>query len=256
MLGGRRTTPLFDLLTKHEPAATPAAPVRNPPPVPEIMPAKPVLRIELKPREVQRTEAAPAPQPEPTPEPVVRVHTNAVYITVAVVLTLMVVAIAVGWQMGKSRQSQNDEPFMRRPAPTLTEPGADASEVARAPTAPAPGATQTPPQAAGPADPREKGLNYLYLAVLNQTEAERAGKFLRDNGVEAYAVSWVDPGGGKANNADPLYRLFVKPGIPSGEMKKTTAQNLLTRVLELGGKWQKENRGTSNFTKYSWEKYQ
>jgi hypothetical protein len=255
MLGGRRTTPLFDLLTKHEPAATPAAPVRNPPPVPEIMPAKPVLRIELKPREIQRTEApAPVPEPEVTPEPTVRVHANAVYVTVAVVLTLLVLAIAIGWQMGKSRQAQNDEQFMRRPAPTLAEPGSEPAELSRV-SAPGPGPAAAP-QASGPADPREKGLNYLYLAVLTQAEAERAGKFLRDNGVEAYAVAMVDPSGGKANNADPLYRLFVKPGIPSGELKKTTAQNLQTRVLELGSRWQKESRGTSNFAKYSWEKFQ
>jgi hypothetical protein len=123
--------------------------------------------------------------------------------------------------------------------------------------APGPGSSPAPAaQATGPVDPREKGLNYLYLAVLTQSEAERAGKFLRDNGVEAYAAAMVDPGGGKANNGDPLYRLFVKPGIPSGELKKTTAQNLQTRVLELGSRWQKDSRGTSNFAKYSWEKYQ
>jgi hypothetical protein len=216
-----------------------------------------VLRIELKPREIQRTEAAaPAPEPEVTPEPTVRVHTNAVYITVAVVLTLLVAAIGIGWQMGKSHQAQNDEQFMRRPAPTLAEPGAEGPELSKV-AAPGPGPSQTPvPKASGPADPREKGMNYLYLAVLTQGEAERAGKFLRDNGVEAYAVAMVDPGGGKANNADPLYRLFVKPGIPSGELKKTTAQNLQTRVLELGSRWQKESRGTSNFAKYSWEKFQ
>src|SRR5262245_8893117 len=154
MLGGRRTTPLFDLLTKHEPAATPAAPVRNPQPVPEIMPAKPVLRIELKPREIQQS-APPPPEPEATPEPTVRVHTNAVYITVAVVLTLLVAAIGIGWQMGKKHQSDNDEPFMRRPAPTLAEPGAETPELSKAPAA-GPGPAQAPaPKALGPVDPRE-----------------------------------------------------------------------------------------------------
>src|SRR4051812_25148839 len=128
MLGGRRATPLFDLLTKHEPAATPAAPMRTLPPVPEIMPTKPVLRIELKPREIQQTAPAPSPVEE-APEPVVRVHTNAVYITVAVVLTLLVLAIGIGWQMGKSHQSQNDEPFMRRPPPTLAEPAGESPEL-------------------------------------------------------------------------------------------------------------------------------
>jgi hypothetical protein len=105
-------------------------------------------------------------------------------------------------------------------------------------------------------DPREKGLNFLYLAVLTQSEAERAGKYLRENGVEAYAIPWVDPRASGANNADPLYRLFVLPGVTGTELKQTKALNLQAKVVQLGSTWQKENHGTSNFAKFSWEKFQ
>jgi hypothetical protein len=258
MSGGRRTTPLFDLLNKHEPTATPSRSATAVEPMPEPRMTKPIVRVELKPREIV-DPPPPPPPPEREAAPAwegaatVRMPTNTLYVIIAVMLALVVGAIGIGWQLGKNRQAKTDEQFMRRPDPVLKEPGAETPEiVSRIPTK----ETSQPAPAAIGDDPREKGLNYLYLAVLSQSEAERAGKFLRDNGVEAYAVAWVDPKGGSANNADPLFRLFVKPGLPGAELKKTTAQNLQTRVLELGAKWQKENRGSSNFAKFSWEKFQ
>jgi hypothetical protein len=184
---------------------------------------------------------------------------NVVYLAMALMATLLVVAWIAGWKLGQTHQAQKDEPLIQRKGPAITEAGAESPElVSEIPRGPSGGGGGVAPQAEPVAglDPREKGLNYLYLAVLSQPEAERAGKFLRDKGVEAYAVPWVDPKGSGANNAGPLYRLFVLPGVTGGDLKKSAAQNLQTEVARLGSVWQKEYRGTSNFGKLSWEKYQ
>jgi hypothetical protein len=225
--------------------------------MPEMRPSKPVVRVELK------------PAAEPPPERVepamgggaVRLPTNTIYITIAVALVLVVVAIVVGVQMGKSTQAKQDEQFMRRPTPNLTEPGADTPGSLGAVTPPGPAAQpndapEGPQAPASGSDPRIKGLNYLYLAVLSQSEAERAGKFLRDNKVQAYATAMVDTKGSQAKNGDPLFRLFVVPGFAGPDLKKTAAQNLEAEVFRLGKIWKEEHHGTSNFGEPSWEKFQ
>jgi hypothetical protein len=272
MPGGRRTTPLFDLL-RRQAAATPPRIVHDRPevrpevrpapesrPVPEIRPTKPVVRVELKPREIQ----APAPPPERDAPPpgwngggFLHMPANMAYIAVAIMGTLLVVAWIAGSKLGESRQAKRDEPLIQRKGPTITE-ASEAPDVAAAPQAGLRASTVLTPIQPAPvaADPREKGLNYLYLAVLTLSEAERAGKYLRENGVEAYAIPMVDPKASGANNADPTYRLFVLPGVTGTELKQTKALNLQAKVVQLGSTWQKENHGTSNFAKFSWEKFQ
>jgi hypothetical protein len=288
MPGGRRTTPLFDLLTKREATARPAAAAVAPPPVrmpssPDVRMSKPVVRVELKPREV----AEPPPERE-TPvysgqTGAVRLPMNWVYIGVAVLGVLLFGAWLLGQKLGESRTKKDLEPMLRRPEPGVREAGADGSAPAevspyapgRSPKAPhgaagsgangGSGGAVTPlvknVQGVDPgSDPREKGLNYLYLAVLSKADAEAAGAFLRANSLEAYAVPWVDPKGGQANNAGPgggAFRLFVVPGITSEEysQKKTVRTRLETEVVRLGALWQKEHRGASNFAKHSWEKF-
>jgi hypothetical protein len=247
---------LFDLLTKRQ-SATPAASARQEAthPMPEIRATKPVVRVELKPREIPE----PPPQrTEPTwsEPPGVRLPTNLIYIASALMLTLLVFAWIAGSKIGEWRQAKVDEPHMQRPAPAISEIRPDSPDLGQPPigSKAGTGSVQAPQTTAG--DPREKGLNYLYLAVVSQAEAQGSGKFLREHGVAAYATPMVDTKGSGANNAAPLYRLFVLPGIPGGELKKTEAQNLQTRVLELGADWAKQQRGNSNFAGCRFEKYQ
>jgi hypothetical protein len=182
---------------------------------------------------------------------------NLIYIAVALVITLLAFAWIGGSKLGESRQAKRDEPHMQRPAPNITEAGPDVPDLRPPVGGPKPGtgpAQATTQLAAG--DPREKGFNYLYLAVVSQSEAQGAGKYLRDHGVMAYATPMVDTKASGANNAAPLYRLFVLPGFPGGELKKSEAQNLQTKVLELGADWAKQQRGNSNFAGCRFEKFQ
>jgi len=270
MPGGRRTTPLFDLL-RRQAAATPPRIVHDRPesrpearpapesrPVPEIRATKPVVRVELKPREIQASEPAPerqAPPPAWNGGGFLHMPANMAYIAVAIMATLLVVAWIAGSKLGESRQAKKDEPLIQRKGPTITE-AAETPDVVPTPQGGSRAVSTVQQPAPVAADPREKGLNYLYLAVLTLSEAERAGKYLRENGVEAYAIPMVDPKASGANNADPVYRLFVLPGVTGTELKQTKALNLQAKVVQLGSTWQKENHGTSNFAKFSWEKFQ
>ena len=102
-------------------------------------------------------------------------------------------------------------------------------------------------------------MNYLKLAQMTRTEAERAVKFLSENGVEAFAVP-VDRTGANTNNPDPsksAYWLFAAKGITGEEYSNrlTARTNIEAAVARLGLRWQKEYRGSSNFSKPGWEKF-
>jgi len=108
------------------------------------------------------------------------------------------------------------------------------------------------------ADPREEGLNYLKLGEFNQTETENAVRFLAANDLETFAIR-VDRGTGPGNNSGPteIYRLYSARGVSSDEYsKKMTARtNTESTVARLGQRWQKEEKGSSNFSRPGWEKY-
>ncbi len=110
------------------------------------------------------------------------------------------------------------------------------------------------------ADPREPGSNYLALAILTREKAEDAIAFLTQNSVKAFALP-LDPTASRSNNADPSqdrYRLYALPGFPGGkDYSRSQAQRTeLVRTLnDLGTRWQRERRGTSNFRSSNWERY-
>src|SRR5262245_37148632 len=124
MPGGRHTTPLFDLLTRRQPAATPAAAVRASPVMevaPAVRPAKPVVRVGVRPR--RAPHAPPEPGAAPSWSAGLRMPTNVVYIAVALMGTLLVVAWIAGWKLGQTHQAQKDEPLIQRKGPAITEAG-------------------------------------------------------------------------------------------------------------------------------------
>lgn len=108
-------------------------------------------------------------------------------------------------------------------------------------------------------DPRERGLNYCVLATLSGPDAKRAIDFLAENGVEAIGLP-VDGRGRSGNNLDsPLtYQVIALPGITREEyaQKRTARSNLEANVTRLGQIWQREHRGTSNFARFGWTKYE
>jgi hypothetical protein len=109
-------------------------------------------------------------------------------------------------------------------------------------------------------DPRERGLNYLYLPVVDRSEAERAVKFFADNSLEVMAVPLrVDRRGSKGNNpppSDAVYRLVLRRGISGEEYSRegSAKQGMQAAVVRLGQVWKRDHRGTSDFSRYSWEK--
>jgi hypothetical protein len=111
-----------------------------------------------------------------------------------------------------------------------------------------------------PTDPREVGLNYLYLPIMTRTEAERAVRFLIANSMDAMAVPLkVDRRGPKVNNpppADARYRVVFRRGLTGDEIRSegSARQTMQASALRLGQVWKRDNRGTTDFSGYSWEK--
>lgn len=108
-------------------------------------------------------------------------------------------------------------------------------------------------------DPREIGLNYMYLPIMTRTEAERAVTFLNANSLEVMAVPLqVDRRGSKANNpppADARYRVVLRRGLTGEEYSQgVVKQDLQAKALKLGQVWKRDNRGTTDFSAVSWEK--
>ena len=259
----------------------------NPPPRERPVGEKPVIRLELKPE----SAAAVTPSRDDGAEAAswgsgvlggstVRVPVNAIYVASALLILLAIAGWVLGWQMGIKRTK--DQTPEVRPRPPVSEPADAPSPPALTPTPVKPKADKPADKAAAPpvkssagaadaalltltakgvlqGDPREVDLNYLKLAQLTRTEAERAVKFLSENGLEAFAVP-VDRAGANTNNPDPTraaYWLFAAKGITSDEYSNrlTARTNIEATVARLGLRWQKEFRGSSNFSKPGWEKF-
>ncbi|MFN7021974.1 MAG: hypothetical protein ACK4WH_11690 [Phycisphaerales bacterium] len=113
--------------------------------------------------------------------------------------------------------------------------------------------TEQLPPVTGP-DPRQPGHNYLSIVTLTWKDAHAAVRFLQKNGVPAMCVpvGKVDPATAQANNANHL--VFVLDGIPSSQFKASENKRaeLVARVRMLGKRWQREERGSSDFGDPNW----
>ncbi|MCC6322209.1 MAG: hypothetical protein IT438_12320 [Phycisphaerales bacterium] len=109
------------------------------------------------------------------------------------------------------------------------------------------------PPVTGP-DPRNPGENYLTIVTLTWKDAQAAVRFLQKNGLPATCipVGKVDPAAAQANNANHL--VFVLDGIPSGQYKASESKrnDLIAKVRTLGKRWQREERGASDFGEPQW----
>lgn len=105
-------------------------------------------------------------------------------------------------------------------------------------------------------DPREPGLNYLYLPYARRDQVERFVRFLAANSVQALAVPYrVDLRGSNANNpppADALYRVVLRQGFTGEQLREQTIQASVKRLAEA---WKRDNSGVADFSaSSSWEK--
>ncbi len=220
-----------------------------------------MVRVELKPRDSVYGAATDAYAPSPErPSPATLLATNRVAVLIAGGMVLIIIAWAVGWTAGKNRAQHELEPMLRRELPQVVEPGTDdpdviglsSREVVAKPPAGGRRSTILPPAAEG--DPREAGLNYLYLADLPQADAQAAMDFLQSKGVDAHYVQ-VERSGSGANNAqEVICRLFTAPGLTKEELSQSARGRREAEILRLGAEWQKQHRGSSNFSKFQWRK--
>jgi hypothetical protein len=345
----RKTIPLFDLVSKANAAASaegsasrdgaagasqlgaPSPAVATQAPPSRTVPlGKPIVRVELKPREVSAGEgAAPIPSPTSTPLPpalsgsqasgsnsgfgsvsIVRMPVMGVSLLAFAAIVLILGAYLLGVWYGKSAKAKEVEPLLQSKDPKVIEPaggsltgsvappGVDQDPFAartaqgKASVAPParpevvatqPPANQTPPQLpdaikapsitadaiADPPpetpivaenftaiDPRSPGLNYLHLVTLPYQQAVVGVVYLRDNGVEAFAVP-VDGERVAANNPLPRYMVFAGPGVTGEQLrqKQTIVTRLEAAVAKLGRAWLREFKGPSDFREPLWRKY-
>lgn len=159
-------------------------------------------------------------------------------------------------------QSAANTPIKVLPAtdPKTSDPAS--SQERPAETAFKPEPTRSPEKTAAPAtvtgDPRKNGLNYLELATLTYRDGTQAVEFLSRNGVAAALVpaqKGVDPAKAAANNAPHV--LFVADGVPSDRFKSSERdrQKLEDKVEQLGKRFQREQKGPTDFSRPMWRLY-
>lgn len=131
----------------------------------------------------------------------------------------------------------------------VNQAGNTNQNASKAATAPSEGM----PRITGP-DPRQPGFNYMEVCRLTWRDARLAVQFLQKNGLPAMCVpvSKVDPATAQANNA--IHLVFVLDGIPSGQYRANEAKRaeLKATIQKLGKRWQREERGASDFGDPSW----
>lgn len=272
MPGGRRMTPLFDLLrSARETSGVESRPAAREERVAPYPGAKPVVRVELKPgvRPLSMDDAAPE-------SPAAGWYTTFLggrRITLSMNLLLIsafagVMMLIGAWMAGSSmarKESEREYEAFRRNLPpsevgqnqaqdTPTNPKPE-NRPAAGPGGPKPGPAVPDYQPKAPAqDPRQVGFNYLRLGDTSQTDAEGLVKFLSDNGVEAFALK-LDTGGSGAKNQPPLYRLYALPGYVGGEETSAAREALKQKVRGLAPLWRRDHRGGLDFSSAYIEKF-
>jgi len=87
-------------------------------------------------------------------------------------------------------------------------------------------------------DPRQAGLQYIVIASVLESNADRLVQFCRERGLDA----WVVP-----DQNGRLREITVLPGIPKSELKGTVASELKSRIRKVGAQWKAAGRGNSDF---------
>lgn len=122
-------------------------------------------------------------------------------------------------------------------------------------SSPSAGTAGTPATPTIGADPRQPGLNYLELCTLTYRDGLTAVEFLGKNGLRAGLVpaqKAVDPAKAAANNGPHV--VFILDGIPSDRFRASEKERaaLIKRVEDIGRRFQREQRGASDFSRPAW----
>lgn len=283
MSKGRRTPPLFDVLSGVEGRARPGgvgaagngSRVGNGLPIQVQIPATAprssagVDVSEMRPMSGERAGGAG------------RMGAPWIWIGVACVLALLAAAWFFAFQMGIQKAEKDLIGRIDSGAPTSGTDGTGAG--ALTPTLVTPQPAPTPGQApvnkpllpvenapvtaddggngifSAENDPRQVGVNYLHIVSLAPADAEEAVGFLTKNGVRAGAVPdrRVDGRSGTANNP-ALLLVFVLEGVPSNRYTATAKEraDLEQKVRTLGKQFQRDQRGASDFASPQWTKHE
>ncbi len=206
----------------------------------------------------------PVPAPEVAPPPgdmgprvvrTVRVPVGYLWVTVAVVFAGLVLAYIVGFTRGSaSVRGERAEDLAARIADAsgglddpLTRPGDGAGSSDGRPFSGSsqPGSRSASGSSAGSEltdagpDPRRDGWYYFVLAHPPPDKAQPMVDFLRDNGLDAHAVS--------VNNAR-LRKVIVLPGYADKADRQSKAiKDLEARIRAVGLRWKNQVRGNRDF---------
>jgi len=213
-----------------------------------------------------RTAERDLPQPAAAPEveSQFRISSMTVMIGLGILIVVIAVVWAVAFQMGEKNRDRELGNLGGWKQPEGETGAAQPSGVpqAKTPIAPAPKpegsgnaarSNPTPPPAAPEpgTDPRVPGFNYLYLGSLTLKDANAAVDFLKRNGIQAFHV--FDRQKPSGNN--PPCRIYASQGFAGGALFRETQKErdeLVRRVEELGKKWQREEKGPSDFRQPLW----
>jgi hypothetical protein len=112
----------------------------------------------------------------------------------------------------------------------------------------------------GGLDPRKAGNNYLHIVILPAKEADRAVAYLTKSGVPAFAVpdkklGKIDPADARAKNLSLL--VFALEPVPSDQYKAMERKrlDLIEKVRTIGKRWQREEKGPSDFGEPGWARF-
>lgn len=178
---------------------------------------------------------------------------SAVLLAAGGVLTLIVLVWVVGyrtgWTGGESRAVQDLTGPSTSVQDPLKEPPLNPTLLA------APAGTGIQPPPIRPGDPRQAGLNYLRLAILKQADAERAVDFLGAGGLPAFSIPVDRPGAAPKNPG--LYVVYASQGVTRDELKAhvDAVERTNAAAAELGPRWKKEFRSSTDFADRYWDKY-
>lgn len=282
MARGKHHRPLYELIGR--------APVRPVPGQASPRPGQPTPHAPHATSAAPAADPAPPASDSPADAPAIQADRARItfaistfYTAIAFVMVLMIVAYAVGYQVGSSASTAppaqpNDltplgladvRPPDSSQTQTPTSPldtGISPNPNPTRPIQPQPTRQPLPqpppanPAFLGPAgplanDPRENGLNYLVIVLLDRERAERALAFLAAQGVNAMAER-VDRGA-RAENTSALYRLVALDlAVPGDRFRATSAerQAFEARIREVGRLWTQEG-GASDFSDPVWAKH-
>ena len=282
--------PLFELLADDKPTPKGLGGTNNP----EMGTTKPRTTVELRPQDEQSSpESQPASvklppnvtqeersatleddSERPEHEKVVKLTMSRVYLVIAAVLLLLVLVWAGAYQYGRSAgkdemealiddpqvvlPQRDPDPVAQNPDPIQYEP--IESTPTDPPRSPARGTgTVLSPQGLLQRDPREPGMNYLQLGVLDAAQAGDAIEFMALHGETIIAVP-LDSRGGSANNPVRYTLYSLGLAVPSEQYRsmETRRRSHVERIASLGDQWVRERRGGSDFSpsKTLWVKYE